>query len=93
MWKILKEMGITEHLTCLLGSLYARQEAAVRTGHGTMNRSKLGEAYDKAAYCHLVYLTYTQSTSCEMPSRMNYKLESRLMREISTTSDTQMIQL
>ena len=93
MWKILKEMGIPDHITCLLGSRYARQEATVRTGHGTMNRSKLGKEYDKAAYCHLVYLTYMQSTSCEMPGGVNYKLESRLVREISTTSDTQMIQL
>ena len=35
LWKILKEMGIPEHLTCLLRNLYAGQEATVRTGHGT----------------------------------------------------------
>ena len=35
LWKILKEMGIRDHLTCLLGNLYAGQEATVRTGHGT----------------------------------------------------------
>ena len=35
LWKILKEMGIPDHLTCLLRNLYARQEATVRTGHGT----------------------------------------------------------
>ena len=35
LWKILKEMGIPDHLTCLLGNLYAGQEATVRTGHGT----------------------------------------------------------
>ena len=45
----------------------------------------------KAVYCHPVYLTYMQSISCEMPSWMSYKLESRLPREISTTSDTLMI--
>ena len=38
LWKILKEMGIPDHLTCLLRSLYAGQEATVRTGHGTTNR-------------------------------------------------------
>ena len=37
LWKILKEMGIPDHLTCLLRNLYAGQEATVRTGHGTMN--------------------------------------------------------
>ena len=86
-------MGIPDNLTCLLGSLYAGQEATVRTGHGTMNCLKLGKEYEKASYCHLLYLTYTQSTSCEMPGWMNHKPESRLMREISTTSDMQMIQL
>ena len=40
LWKILKEMGIPDHLTCLLRNLYAGQEAIVRTGHGTMNCSK-----------------------------------------------------
>ena len=49
--------------------------------------SKLGKEYVKAIYCHSAYLTSMQSTSCEMPSRMNHKLESRLPGEISTTSD------
>ena len=49
--------------------------------------SKLGKKYDKVAYCHLVYLTYVQSTSYEMPGCMNHKLESGLPEEISTTSD------
>ena len=40
-WKILKEMGIPDHLTCLLRKLYAGQEAAVRTGHGTTNWFKI----------------------------------------------------
>ena len=40
LWKILKEMGIPDHLTCLLRNLYAGQEATVRTGHGTTNGSK-----------------------------------------------------
>ena len=55
--------------------------------------SKLGKEYVKAVYCHAAYLTYMQSTSCEMPGWMNHKLESRLLGEISTTSDTQMILL
>ena len=44
--------------------------------------SKLGKEYVKAVYCHLVYLTYMQSTSCEMPGQMKHKLESRLLGEI-----------
>ena len=49
LWKILYEMGISDHLTCLLRNLYAVKEA---TG------SKPGKVYDKAVYCHPVYLTY-----------------------------------
>jgi len=49
--------------------------------------SKLGKEYVKVAYCHPAYLTYMQSTSCEMPSGMKDKLESRLLGEISITSD------
>ena len=52
--------------------------------------SKLGKVYVKTVYCHPAYLTYIQSTSCEMPGWMKYKLESRLPGEISITSDTQM---
>ena len=53
--------------------------------------SKLVKDYVKAVYCHLVYLTYMQSTSCRVPEWMKHKLESRLQREISVTSDMQMI--
>ena len=52
--------------------------------------SKLGKDYAKAVYCHPAYLTYMQSTSCEMPDWMKQKLGSRLPGEISITSDTQM---
>ena len=52
--------------------------------------SKLGKEYVKAIYCHPAYLTSMQSTSSEMLGWMNYKLESRLPGEISTTSDMQM---
>ena len=91
LWKILKEMGIPDHLTCLLRNLYAGQEATVRTLHGTKDCSELGMEYVKAAYCHSAYLTSMQSTSCEMPGWMKYKVELRLLREISITSDTQVI--
>ena len=53
--------------------------------------SKLGKDYVKAEYCHLLCLTSMKSTSGEMPSWMTHKLESRLLGEISTTSDMQMI--
>ena len=47
LWKILKEMGIPDHLACLLRNLYAGQEATVRTGHGQWTSSKLGKEYVK----------------------------------------------
>ena len=52
--------------------------------------SKLGKEYIKAVYCHPAYLTYMQSTSCEMLGWMKHKLESRFQGEISITSDVQM---
>ena len=52
--------------------------------------SKLGKEYIKAVYCHPAYLTYMQSTSREMPGWMKHKLESRLLGQISITSDMQM---
>ena len=52
--------------------------------------SKLGKEYVKAIYCHPAYLTYMQSTSCKMPGWRKHKLESRLLGEISITSDKQM---
>ena len=55
--------------------------------------SKLGKEYIKAVYCHPAYLTYMQSTSCEMPGWMKHKLESRLPGEISIISDRQMTPL
>ena len=79
LWKILQEMGIPDHLTCLLRNLYAGQEATVRTGQMEQQTgSKLGKEYVKSVYCHPAYLTYMQSTSCEMPGWKKQKLESRL---------------
>ena len=52
--------------------------------------SKLGKEYVKAVYCHLAYLDYMQNTPCEILGWMNHKLESRLLRAISITSDMQM---
>ena len=77
LWKTLQEMGIPDHLTCLLRNRYACQEAIVRIGPGTQTGSKSGKEYIKAVYYHCAYLTYMQSTSCKMPDWMKQKLESR----------------
>ena len=63
LWKILKEMGIPDHLTCLLRNLYAGLEATVRTEHGTTDWFQIGKVYLKSVYCHPAYLTSMQSTS------------------------------
>ena len=55
LWKILKEMGIPDHLTCLLRNLYASQEATVRTGREQWTGSKLGKKYVRAVYCHSAF--------------------------------------
>ena len=91
--EILKDMRIPGHPTCLLRNLYAGQEATVKTGHGTTDWSKQEKEYVKAIYCHPAYLTYMQNTSCKMPGWMKHKLESRLLGEISVTSNMQMIPL
>ena len=63
LWKILKEMGIPDHLTCLLINLYAGQEATVITGHRPTDWLQRGKGVHQAVYCHPAYLTYMQSTS------------------------------
>ena len=93
LWKILKEMGVPDHLTCLLISLYVGQEVTIRAGHGRTDWFKTGKEYVKAVYCHLAYLTSMQSISCEMPRWMDHKPESKFLGEISTTSDMQTIPL
>ena len=65
-----------------------RQQAELNIEQRTV--SKLRRKYIKAVYYHPAYLTYMQSTSCEMLGWMKHKLESRLLGEISTTSDMQM---
>ena len=58
LWKILQDMEILDHLTCLLRNLCAGQETTVRTGHGTTDWFQLGKESIKAVYCHPAYLTY-----------------------------------
>ena len=88
-WKILKEIGIPDHLTSLLRNLYAGQDQRLELDKEQIN-FKSGKKYIKAVYCHQACLAYMQNTSCEMPGWMKNKLESSLLGEISITSDTQM---
>ena len=82
LWPV-PEIGHTAfngQLTCLLQNLYAGQEQ-LEQDMEQWTGSKLGKEYGKAIYCHPAYLTYMQSTSCEMLGWMKHKLESRLLGE------------
>ena len=57
LWEILQDMGITDHVTCLLKNPYSGQEATVRTGHGTTDWFQIGKGVHQAIYCHPAYLT------------------------------------
>ena len=77
-----------EYQTILPEKPVCRTRSTVRTGHGTIDWFKIEKGVCQGYIdCHLDYLTYMQSTSCKMPGWMKYKLESRLLGEISTTSD------
>ena len=90
LWKILKEIGIPDHLTCLLRNLYSGQEATLRPGHGTTDWFQIGKGVRQGCIFHPAYLTYIHSTSWETLGWRKHKLESRLPGEISITLDTQM---
>ena len=90
-WKIFKEMGIPDHLTCLLRNLCTGQETTVRTGHRTTDWFQIRKGVCQGCICHPAYLTSMQSTSWETLGQMKHKLESRLPRETSISSDMQMI--
>ena len=63
LWKILKDVGIPDHRTCLLRNLYSGQEATIRTAHGTMEWFQTGKAVHESCMLSTCYLTYVQSTS------------------------------
>ena len=91
-WKILKEMGIPDHLTCLLRNLYAGQEATVRTVHGTTDWFQIGkgvhQGYILSPCLFNLYAEYIMRNA----GLEEAQLESRFLGEISITSDMQMIQ-
>ena len=91
MWKILKEMGIPDHLTCLLRNLYAGQEATVRTGHETIDWFQIGKGVQQG--CMLspclfnLYAEYIMRNTGLEEAQARIKIAG----EISVTSDMQMI--
>ena len=90
LWKILQEMGIPDHLTCLLRNLYAGQEATGRTGHGTTDWFQRGkEVHQGCILSPCLFNLYAEYIMRKL-DRKKHKLESRLPGEISITSDMQM---
>ena len=91
LWKILKEMGMPDHLTYLLRNLCIQvKKQKVEPDMEQQTGSNSGKEYVKAVYCHPAYLTSMQTISCKMLGWMRHKLELRLPWEISITSDRQM---
>ena len=90
LWKI-QEMGIPDHLTASWEICMQVKKQQLELDMEQQTGPKLGKEYIKAVYCHHAYLTYMQSTSCEMLGWMKHKLESRFPGEISITSDMQIV--
>ena len=89
-WKIIKEMGIPDHLTCLLRNLYAGQDATVRTGHGTTDWFQIGKGVHQDCILSPCLFNLYAEYSTRNFGLDEAKLESRLLGEISITSNMQM---
>ena len=90
LWKILKQMGLPDHLTCLLRNLYADQEATVRNGHGTTNWIQIGKEVRQACILSPAYLTYMQNTSWDWldEAQAGIKIARRNINNLRYTDDT-----
>ena len=91
LWKILQEMRIPDHLTCLLRNLYAGQEATVRTGHGTTDWFQIEKGVRRGCILSPCLFNLYAEYIMRNVGLDEAKLESRLLGEISITSDMQMI--
>ena len=89
LWKILKEMGIPDHLPASWEICMQVKKQQLELDIEQWTGSILGEEYIKAVHCHPAYLTSMQSISCKIPDWMKHKLESTLLAETSITSDMQ----
>jgi len=89
LWKILQEIGIPDHITCLLRNLCSGQEATVRTGHGT-EWFQIRKGVHQGCILSPCLLNFYAEYIMRNARLMKHKLESRLLGEISITSDMQM---
>ena len=90
LWKILKQMGIPDHLTCVLRNLYAGQEATVRARHGTTDCFQIGKGVRQGCILSPCLFNLYAEYIMRNAGLEKHKLESRLPGEISITSDMQM---
>ena len=90
LWKILKELGIPDHLTCLLRNLYAGQEATVRTGHGTTDWFQIGKGVHQGCMLSPCLFNLYAEYIMRNAGLDEAQAGSRLLGEISITSDMQM---
>ena len=90
LWKILKEMGLSDHLACLLRNLYADQEATVRTGHGITDRFQTGKGVRQGRILSPCLFNFYAEYTMRNAGLEEAQLESRLPGEISITLDMQM---
>ena len=93
LWKILKEMGIPDHLICLLRYLYAGQEATVRTGHVTTEWFQIGKGVHQGCILTPCLFNFYAEYIMRNTEWKKHKLETRLLGEISINSDMQMTPL
>ena len=90
LWKILKKMGISDLLTCLLRNLYASEEATVRNGHGTTDWFQIGKGVRQGSILSPCLFNLYAEYIIGNTEGMKHELESRFLGEISITSDMQM---
>ena len=90
MWEILKEMGIPDHLVCLLRNLYAGQEATVITGHGTTDWFQIGKGVHQGCKLSPCLLNLYAEYIMRNAGLEEAKARVRLPGEITVTSDMQM---
>ena len=91
LWKILKEMGILDHLTCLLRNLYAGQEATVRTEHGTTDWFQIGDGVCQGCILSPCLFNFYAEYIMQNAGLDEAQTGIKIVGEISITSDTQMI--
>ena len=89
LWKILKEIGIPDHQTCLLRNLHTGQEATVRTGHGTTDCFQIGKGVSQGCISSPCLFNLYAEYIMRNAGLDEAQLESRLLGEISITSDLQ----